>query len=284
VEQKKHGLLEHEDIAPFIEIIQFLSLNWKFLGLTTVVLSAFAIALSLLSPKQYQKQLALRIKTTSFPLSFQSQSLSLFPAIDVHQTGGLAVEFLKSAKLDQITAIARYDAETQKIDLNLESPNASALSTASPKIISQLKTRFQEPLRQAVETSLVGTELQLKKQKQILPQLALQIARLPPSNTPKLEALETERAKSVAAIAALQFDKDYLQQSKKNLSDFTAKVLSIQLLSESDVQQTRSSGQMVVIAVIASFIVAVLAAIIRNQLPRLKNELSQRKIDRSRGL
>lgn len=284
MEQKKHGLLEHEDIAPFIEIIQFLSLNWKFLGLTTIVLSAFAIALSLLSPKQYQKQLALRIKTTSFPLSFQSQSLSLFPAIDVHQTGGLAVEFLKSAKLDQITAIARYDAETQKIDLNLESPNASALSTASPKIISQLKTRFQEPLRQAVETSLVGTELQLKKQKQILPQLALQIARLPPSNTPKLEALETERAKSVAAIAALQFDKDYLQQSKKNLSDFTAKVLSIQLLSESDVQQARSSGQMVVIAVIASFIVAVLAAIIRNQLPRLKNELSQRKIDRSRGL
>ena len=277
MEHHKQRLLEHEDIAPLVDIIQFLHRNMRFLGVTTVVVSAIAIALTLLSPKPYQKQLALRIKTTYFPLSVQS----FFPAIDVNQTGALAVEFLKSAKLDQITATARYDAETQKIDLNLESPNASALSKASPKIISQLKTRFQEPLRQSVETSLVATELQLKKQKQILPQLALQIARLPPSNTPKLEALETERAKSVAAIAALQFDKDYLQQSKKNLSDFTAKVLSIQLVSESDVQQTRSSGQMVIIAVIASFIVAVLAAIIRNQLPRLKNELSQRKIDHS---
>ncbi len=284
MEQKKHGLLEHEDIAPFVEIIQFLSLNWKFLGLTTIILSALAIALSLLSPKQYQKQLALRIKTTTFPLSFQAQSLSVFPPIDVHQTGALAAEFLKSVQLDQITTTARYDSETQKIDLNLESPSASALSKVSPKIISQLKTRFQEPLRQSVETSLFATELQLNKQKQILPQLARQIALLPPTNTPKLEALETERAKSVAAIAALQFDKNYLQQSKKNLSDFTAKVLSIQLLSESDVQQTRSTGQIVVIAVIASFIMAVLAAIIRNQIPRLKNELSQRKIDRSRGV
>lgn len=277
MEHNKHRLLENEDLAPLVDIIQFLHRHMKFLGVTTVVLSAIAIALTLLSPKPYQKQLALRIKTTYFPLSVQS----FFPAIDVNQTGALALEFLKSAKLDQITATARYDAETQKIDLNLESPNASALSTASPKIISQLRTRFQQPLRQSVETSLVATELQLKKQKQILPQLALQIARLPPTNTPKLEALETERAKSVAAIAALQFDKDYLQQSKKNLSDFTAKVLSIQLVSESDVQQTRSSGQMVVVAVTASFIVAVLAAIIRNQLPRLKNELSQRKIDRS---
>ncbi len=277
MEHNKQRLLENEDLAPLVDIIQFLRRNIKFLGVTTVVLSAIAIALSLLSPKPYQKQLALRIKTTSFPLSVQS----FFPAIDVNQTGALAVEFLKSAKLDQITATARYDAETQKIDLNLESPNARALSTASPKVISQLKTRFQEPLRQSVETSLVATELQLNKQKQILPQLARQIALLPPTNTPKLEALETERAKSVAAIAALQFDKDYLQLSKKNLSDFTAKVLSIQLVSESEVQQARSSGQMVVIAVIASFIAAVFAAIIRNQIPRLKNELSQRQIDRS---
>lgn len=280
MEHNKHSLLEHEDIAPFVEIFRFLRLNWKFLGVTTVVLSAIAIALSLLSPKPYQRQLALRIKTTSFPLSVQS----LFPAIDVNQTGALAVEFLKSAKLDQITSTARYDAETQKIDLNLQSPNASALSTASPKIISQLKTRFQEPLRQSVETSLVATELQLNKQKHILPQLERQIARLPPSNTPKLEALETERAKSVAAIAALQFDKDYLKQSQKKLAAFTAKVLSVQILTESDVQQARSSGQTVVIIVISSFIVALLAVILREQVARLKNELSQQKVDSKNDL
>ena len=280
MEHNKHRLLEHEDIAPFVEIFQFLSLNWKFLGLTTVVLSAIAIALSLLSPKPYQKQLALRIKTTSFPLSVQS----LFPAIDVNQTGALAVEFLKSAKLDQITATARYDAEIQKIDLNLQSPNASALNTVAPKVVSQLKTKFQQPLSQTLATSLIATELQLKKQQQILPQLQQQIAKLPPTNIPKLEALETERAKSVAAIAALKVDKDYLQQSQKNLAAFTAKVISVQIWTESDVQQARSSGQTVVIAVISSFIVAVLAVILRDLVARLKDDLSKQKVDKKNDL
>lgn len=272
----KHRLLENEDLAPLVEIIQFLSRNWKFLGLVTIVLSTLAIVLSLLSPKQYQKQLSLRIKTIPFPLSSQS----VFPAIDVNQAGTLAVEFIiKSAQLAPITTTARYEVETQKIDVSLESPNARSLSSVSPKIISQLRTKFQEPIGQILATSLIVTDLQLKKQQQILPQLDRQIAQSPPTDTPRVEALETERARSVAAIAALQVDKDYLQQSQKNLPDFTAKVLSVQVLSESEVQQARSSGQSVVIAIVASFMVAVVAAIIRNQIPHLKSVLSKGKID-----
>jgi capsular polysaccharide biosynthesis protein len=271
----KHRLLENEDLAPLVEIIQFLSRNWKFLGLVTIVLSTLAIALSLLSPKQYQKQLSLRIKTTSFPLSSQS----LFPAIDVNQTGTLAVEFIKSTPLDQITTTARYEAETQRIAISLESPNARALSSASPKIISQLRRKFQEPISQILATSLMVTDLQLNRQQQILPQLDRQIAQSPPTDTPRVEALETERAKSVAAIAALQVDKNYLQQSQKNLPDFTAKVLSVQVLSESEAEQARSSGQSVIMAVVASFIVAVVAAIIRNQIPQLKSVLSKAEIN-----
>ncbi len=277
MEHNKHGLLEHEDIAPFVEIIRFLSRNWKFLGVTTIVLSAIAIALSLLSPKPYQKQLALRIKSTPVPVSVGSP----LPLIDVNQTGALAVESLKSSQLDSITVTARYDADTQKIDLNLKSPNASSLNIATPKIINQLKTRFQEPLSQSLAINLATTELQLKKQQQILPQLEQQIAQLPPTTTPKLEGLEAERARSVAAIAALQADKDYLLQSQKNLPDFTAKIMTVQVLSESEIQQARSSGQSVVVAVTASFIAAILAAIARNPILRLKNELSKQKIDSS---
>jgi len=279
VEHNQHAVVEHEDIAPMVEIFQFLGRNWKFLGLLTVALSAIAIALSLLSPKQYQKQLTLSVKPSSIPLSVQA-----FPAIDVHQTGALAVEFLESFSADQISATAQYNAETQKIALNLQSPNASSLNTVAPKVVSQLNTQFQQPLSQILANSLMATELQLNRQKQTLSQFQQQIATIPPTNTPKLQALEEQQANSVATIAALQFDKNFLQQGQKNLVDLTAEVMPVQVLSESEVQQPRSSGQQVVIAVVASFMVAVLATIIRNQIPQLKSVLSKGQIDRGTDL
>ncbi|MBD1806543.1 hypothetical protein H6F98_13915 [Microcoleus sp. FACHB-SPT15] len=275
----KHRLIENEDLAPLIEIIQFLSRNWKFLGLVTVALSAIAIAHSWLSPKQYQKQLTLSVKPSSIPLSVQP-----FPAIDVHQTGALAVEFLESFHADEISATAQYNAETQNIALNLQSPNASSLNTVAPKVVSQLNTKFQQPLSQTLASSLMVTELQLSRQKQTLAQFQQFAAEIPPTSTPKLQALEAQQANSVATIAALQFDKHFLQQGQKNLADLTAKVMPVQILSESEVQQPRSSGQQVVIAVIGSFIAAVVAVIIRNQIPQLKSVLSKGQIDRDTDL
>ncbi|NEQ23482.1 MAG: hypothetical protein F6K28_30885, partial [Microcoleus sp. SIO2G3] len=235
-----------------------------------LVLSSAAIALSLLNPKQYQKQLTLSVQSTFIPLSSQP-----LPFIDINQAGALTVDFLGSSQLEEITVTARYDIETRKIGLNLQSPSAKALDAVAPKIVSQLKTKFQEPLNQSLTISLTTTELQLEKEKSILPELQRTIAQLPPTDRGKLDALEAEQAQAAADIAALEFDKDYLEQSQKNLPEFTAKIMSVQVVSESEVQETRPSGQMAVIAVIASFMVAVLAAIICDQVARIKNDLSQ---------
>jgi hypothetical protein len=285
VEHNKHRLLEHEDIAPFVEIIQFLSLNWKFLGLTTLILSASALTYSLLTtPKQYQKQLTVSVTSPSVPLSVTSPSVPLSVtspaiAIDANKAGAMAVEFLKSSQLDQISVTSRYDVDTQKIELNLQSPDAKALNTADSKVVSQLKTKFQQLLSQTLKTSLIATEVQLKRQQRVLAQLEQLIAQAPPSNRATQEALSIQRAQSLASITALKFDQNYMEQSLKNLADFTEKFMSVQILNASDVQQTRSSGQMFVIAVITSFMLAVLAVIIRDQLVRLKYELSKKKID-----
>lgn len=280
----KHKLNHTEDELGLVDIIQFLNHNSKFLGLTTLLLSAIAIALYLLSPKPYQKQLTLSVQSTPVPLSVQSFPKPSLLVLEANQMDALAVEFLSNLQLDQITAKPQYSVLTRKIDLNLQSPDAKLLTTADSQIVSQLKSRFQKHLSQTLTTSLTATELQLKKLNKTLPQLEQQIAQLPSTKTAELEALEIERAKSVSAIAALRFDRDYLKQSQKNLANFTAQVISVQILSESEVQPTRSSGQLVILAVLASFMVAVLAAIIRNQIPRLKNELSQRKIDRNTGV
>ena len=272
----QHNSTQPGDEIGLVDIVQFLIRHIKFIGLTTVVLSSAAIALSMLNPKQYQKQLTLSVRSTSIPLSSPLLSQPL-PFIDINQAGALTVDFLKSSQLDEITVTARYDLETQKIDLNLQSPNANALNTVAPKIVSQLKTRFQEPLNQSLTTWLTTTELQLEKEKSILPQLQQAIAQLPPTDRGKLDALQAEQAQAAADIAALEFDKDYLEQSQKNLPEFAAKIMSMQVVSESEVQQTRSSGQMAVIAVIASFMVAVLAAIIGDQVAHIKNDLSKPK-------
>ncbi len=268
----KHNSTQPGDEIGLVDIVQFLIRHIKFIGLTTVALSSVVIALSLLNPKQYQKQLTLSVRSTSIPLSSQP-----LPFIDINQAGALTVDFLRSSQLDEITVTARYDIETQKIDLNIQSPNANALNTVAPKIVSQLKTRFQEPLNQSLTTWLTTTELQLEKEKSILPQLQRTIAQLPPTDRGKLDALEVEQAQAAADIAALEFDKDYLEQSQKNLPKFAAKIMSVQIVSESEVQETRSSGQMAVIAVIASFMVAVLAAIICDQVVHIKNDLSKPK-------
>jgi Asp-tRNA(Asn)/Glu-tRNA(Gln) amidotransferase C subunit len=265
-----------EDEISSKDIIQFFSRNAKFIGLVTVGLSVIAITLPLLSPKQYQKQLTLSVKFPSVSLSVGS-----FPELNINYATALAVEFLRTSKLDQITIKAQSNPETQEIDVHLQSPNANYLSSSSPRLISQLKTRFQEPVSQSLETSLSAIEQQLEKQKRILPQLEQTIAQLPATNTPKLQALEIQRAERVAAIAALEVDKDYLEQSQKNLTGVTTKVMSVKILSESEVEPISSTKQLVIIAVITSFMAAVIAAILRDQVGRLKDELSKQKIDRN---
>jgi hypothetical protein len=93
-----------------------------------------------------------------------------------------------------------------------------------------------------------------------------------------MQGLEVQRSAYVTRMTTLEFDRDYLKRGEKNLAEFTSQVMSIQILTKSEVQQTRSLAQVAVLAVLASFMVAILAAIIRNQVGRLHNEPSMQKI------
>jgi hypothetical protein len=93
--------------------------------------------------------------------------------------------------------------------------------------------------------------------------------------------MESERGRFVTLIATRTVDKQYLEQVLKNPAQLSGQVISVQVLSEADVQKTRSPMQLVILSIIASFIVAVLAAIIREQIPRLKYELSKEKVNES---
>ena len=277
--------IQNEDEVSLVDIIRFFRLNWKFLGLITIALSSVAIALSLSRPQLYQKQLVLAIKP--LPLTLASQSMT---TMNVDEAGARAVTILQNQKLDQLTTTATYDAVTQQVDLTLDSPNQSALAGASSKVISQLNTQFEKQLAKYVKTGLTSTTLELKRYQQILAQLDRQVEQLPVKTTTDPEgirtearrrAMESERGRFVTLIATRTVDKQYLEQVLKNPAQLSGQVISVQVLSEADVQKTRSPMQLVILSIIASFIVAVLAAIIREQIPRLKYELSKEKVNES---
>ncbi len=277
--------IQNEDEVSLVDIIRFFRLNWKFLGLITIALSSVAIALSLSRPRLYQKQLVLAIKP--LPLTLASKSMT---TMNVDEAGARAVTILQNQKLDQLTTTATYDAVTQQVDLTLDSPNQSALAGASSKVISQLNTQFEKQLAKYLKTGLTSTTLELKRYQQILAQLDRQVDQLPVKDTKvpegiRLEArrraMESERGRFVTLIATQTIDKEYLEQVLKNPAQLSGQLISVQVLSEADVQKTRSPMQLVIPSIIASFIVAVLAAIIREQIPRLKYELSKEKVNES---
>lgn len=278
VEHTEHKATQDEDEISLADVIRFFSLNGMFVLLTTLGLSAIAITLFLLQPKQYQKQLTLSVKPV--PISLSAGAL---PALDVTQASTLAVRLLQNPSQGDISSTAKYDPATQQINLSLKSRNPNALTAADSKILSQLETGFQKTLEASFKDFLIRLELELKRNQEILAQLEKQIAQTPNNTSatvtnPRMQGLEVQRSAYVTRMTTLEFDRDYLKRGEKNLAEFTSQVMSIQILTKSEVQQTRSLAQVAVLAVLASFMVAILAAIIRNQVGRLHNEPSMQKI------
>lgn len=277
IQPTEPGRVQDEDDIYLVDIIRFVRRNRKFLLLTTVVLSAIAIPLSLLQPKPYQKQLTLSVKPLPVPLT-------AFPALDVNQAGTLAVNFLQNSKLNPTVVSPTYDPVTQQINLVMRSLDSSSLDSAGSSVASQLKTGFENIMEQSIQTSLTTTQLQLKRKQRVLDLLEQQKAKFSPTNEFRLGMVESFRVQPLADIAQLEFDKQYLEQAQKNLAEFTAEFISIQILAESVTPQTRSPVPIAVVSVIASFIAAVFAALIREQILRLRDELSGNKIDGSQNV
>ncbi len=269
-----------DDELSLVDIIRFFSRNGKLILLTTVGLSAMAIAITLLQPKpaQYQKQLSLSVRAARAPVS-------AFPDMDDNQASALAVKFLENLKLDQVTAQTKYEPTAKQIDVTLLSPNPNALSDTSSKTVRQIETGFEQIVGKSVDTTLFSLETQIQKNKQILNQLKQRSTQFSPTNEFRLGATETQQTEYLATLTGLEFEKRYLDQAKKNLAEYTAKLISVQILTESDKPpQSRSLVQLAVIAAIGSFIVAVFTALIRDQVLRLKQELSRNKIDGSQDV
>ena len=84
----------------------------------TLRLLAIAIALSLLQPKQYQKQVTLSV--TPVPIT-----VSGIPGIDIHQASNKTVKLLENHydEIDEIEVKPNYNTQTQQINITVRSPD-----------------------------------------------------------------------------------------------------------------------------------------------------------------
>jgi hypothetical protein len=292
LEHTQKTAIQDEDEISLVDIIRFFSRNGKFLLLTTLGLSAIAIILALLQPKQYQKQLTVSVKPVPFFLS-TSLNPNLSVDLDINQAGSFALTLLQNQPLNQITATSKYTTATrnnipsQQIDLTLKSSNPAALKAAGPKILNQLKVGLQKTVESTVQANRIRIEQELKRFKQLLAEMEKQIAQTPKDTSaivpnPRLQALEQQRSRYIESITSLEFDKQNLLQAQKNPAEFASRVILVQILAESPVRPGRSPVMVALLAVIASFMVAVLAAIIRDQVLRLQGETSKPEITSSK--
>jgi hypothetical protein len=280
------------------DIINFFGRNWKLMGLTVIGITAITVVLSGLLPKQYQKELSLRVTATPI--------IANIPSLEINQTSNMAVEFVTGYYKPEDTrakANVRYNVQTQAISLTLRSVDQDYLEQADLKIKNLIISSFESIIEQSLQKSLSTTQISLDKNRRVLVQLEQEINQMVSTQvnqgqrtaTPlnleavafKLESLETKRTGYISDISALEFEKQYLEEAQKNLTEFTSKVISVEILTASELESTTSLLKIGVLAAIASFMIAVFIAIIKEQLALLKPvELSPQKqeIDKNEDL
>ncbi len=266
------------------DLIKFFVLNGKFIGIVTALLSPLAIWLCLQLPRPYQTQLTLLVKFKYVPGLYSSPPSRLseaammqsFVFLNPQAVHAFAFSSLQQLKLAQTTIAPTYTNDPQKINVVLQSTNPEALRRASSQVASQLLKKFITPVQEILAVNRQATEIDIQKNKQVLTQLERQNAKVGQKNPVKSAALETQISQQMSTLAALEFDKNYLQQREQQLLDFTAKLISIKVVTASEIKLSRSPRQLIAIAIVSSFLVAVLAATYR-QLIREKAMSCARK-------
>lgn len=267
----------------FADIVNLFIWNGKFIGITTALLSPLTIWLCLQLLGPYQKQLTLSIKFNIFPVVqssppsriSQAGMVQSFLFSNPNRVNAFAFDALQNLKLAQTTVKPTYTNDPQNIDVVLESTHAEALNSASSQVESQLLSKFQTPVQEILAVNLQATEIDIQKNKQVIAQLQNQIAQVKQGNLAQQVGLEIEHSQQISTLAALEFDKKYLQQKEQQLLDFTATLISIKVVKTSEIKLARSPLQLIAIAIVTSFLVAV-AATIYQQLLRDKAMFNQK--------
>lgn len=259
-----------EDGNIFAYVVGFLRRNWKFLGLLTVVLLAGAVALILLLPTQYQKQVSLKPELAPSELLARTEPASL-PGLGQDALVASAVTSLQSGAqsgtFGEVGVSAVGDPPTagvrQRINATLRSSNEDALEEATPGVVSflevELERRYEGEVGDALERELGQAERDVQTKSGALARVERQ-------------AGQNSVGESIvlASLAEAETEQEDLEQVVEDIPQAAAEAISVEVVSESDVTQTRALTGLVLLAVAVSLATAVALALAREALARRK--------------
>lgn len=268
------------DEISLIDVILFFQKHWRFLGIVTLLLSLGITGMALSKPKNFTQKLTIAIELNLTNIQLQNIDIGQIPRnIDLPKVNNLGVEFLTNLENDKVDLQATYNAENQNIDITLTSSQTTDLTDKSDHIITQLQNSFKEKIKSDLDNSLQSLNRNIQKNELILKDLERQISQSS-NNVPRLEALELQRTAYIINLSSLKVDRQFLDNSKVNIAEFTEKVLPVKIIKKSPIEQQSSSLLKVyILAAIASFMVAVFSAVILEQIKSLKQELTQNQVD-----
>lgn len=254
----------------------FVRFNWKFVVVTTALLSVIAVIfIAALLPQQYSRQITLNV--APIPISLLENQ----PVVTSGEVGNLATSYLQEADLQEVSIIPNYNLRTQKLDVTLQSRSREALENSGARLVEIVEEQFQgtyeDSLDMALESRITSLELDVQAEREALELLEQRIARLSgganstnEGTATQVEGLETERAYSLAEIGRLETEINEMQQARDNPAAAGVEPIAANVISATEITQSRSLTPMIVLAVMLSFIMAVIAAIIRTALRHAK--------------
>ena len=265
VDHEVMGNKTEDDEITFADVLGFLRRNWKFLGLLTVVLSAAAVTLVLLLPKEYQKEVTL--VTNLAPSELMAgvrEQRELLPSQD--QISNSAVSSLQDEDFGEVEVDPKYENPTKRINVVLRSRDADSLVGATPRIVSFLKGELQETYERdfdrALEMALVNAEREVQIKRGIGDHI-------------EQASLTEEQASQVGVdtlveLAEAESERDELVRVREELPQLMDEAFSVDVLTDSDVQQSTTPAALILLAVAVGFAIAVTLTLAQEAFTRRK--------------
>lgn len=250
----------------FADAVRFLRRNWKLLGLLTLLLSVISVGLVLLSPREYQKEITLVVSPAP---------TELYSLVDIAQLGTPeeiqtpAVNSLQGQNFGGVEVNSTYDVPSGEIRLLLRSRDADAMAEASPEIVSALEAALEERYERYFDNALNKMITAEEREVETLNAALNRVEERSGGGSSDSEAeeeqrvVELERVFLLAQTDVAEAGLEDLRQAREDLPRLNAETVFVPVLSESDVQQNRTTGALVPLAIGVSFAAAVVLALAR---------------------
>ena len=256
---------EYTEIS-LADVVYFLRSNFKFFALLALVLSVIAVALVLLMPKQYQKQVNLSVRqVTPGELVFELRQAPGRVEVDkmpLDTLNNAAVNYIQqeNGNLGNVSVSPKYDAAEQQVQVALSSRDPESLDGVSSEIVDQLKAEFGKFFERSLGPAVEAKLTELKRSNDLRQELLAQIEQARP------EGFEMQRAEVLNDTALAELEIRDLEQAQSELPRLASEMVSIEVVGESEAQQSSSRGRRIALAVLAALVGAAILTIVRGAL------------------